>query len=822
MSDDYRPDSRSGDRGPSRNGRTDGPSQPGSRAGNGAGKRAHGPGDLWGAKPGSRRAKRAVGPTAAELAAMNGWKRRRALKKRRIARMSTGKRVSRRIGVIATSLLAVFALLFTVAAIGVYKVVNVPSPDSLNTSQTAQLLYSDGTPIASITGGENRTSVPLSKVPEHVRSAVIAAEDRGFYSEPGISIRGTLRAVLNDIKGGSVQGGSTITQQYVKNAYLSSDQTLGRKVKEAAIALKLSREYSKDTILENYLNTIYFGRGAYGIQAAAKAYFGVNVQQLTVSQGALLAAVIKSPEYYDPRITPTAAKDRWGYVVDGMVSIGKLSQTERDTLKFPTTIKKAAAKSSALDGPLGLVWTQVKQELADNGIPESEINAKGLRITTTINRTAESDAIAAVKSTFANLSPQQKKDGTRPALVAVNPANGGVVAYYGNSTGTDFDYANGYRPPGSSFKPYTLATALQQNVDGKNAAYAISSTVNGSSPQNIAGTVVNNDPSDLQYSSPAVRVDFAMKVSLNTVFDAMANKVGPDNVRDMAIASGIRDVNGSGKKTLIRKDGTVSFGIGIGDADYAVRPVDQANGFATIANGGTAHKTFFVAKVADAQGNVLYRHKVSGSRAMDPKVANDVGLSLKPIADWSLDSLAGGRQSGAKTGTAGIQTGPNAGQNSDAWMVGYTPQLSTAVWVGTGGTKPIHNASGGQEYGRDLPGLTWKAFMDAYLNGQPNEPLPTTQMITKGANIAPSSTKPSSSAPSTTAPSSTAPSTTAPTTTAPAPTPTPTPTPTPSKSCGVLGVICTTTTPPASPTPTTTSQAPQGAATTTPAGAPAG
>jgi membrane peptidoglycan carboxypeptidase len=207
--------------------------------------------------------------------------------------MSRKKRIARRLGLLLTWLLGLLALLATVAAIGVYKFVNVPSPDSLVTNQLATLTYSDGTPIATV-GAENRVSVPLSKVPDHVRWAVIAAEDRGFYSEPGVSLRGTLRAAVNDVKGGSAQGGSTITQQYVKNAYLNFDQTLGRKLKEAAIALKLSREYSKDAILEKYLNIIYFGRGAYGIQAAAKAYFGVDVSKLTVAQGAVLAAVIKS------------------------------------------------------------------------------------------------------------------------------------------------------------------------------------------------------------------------------------------------------------------------------------------------------------------------------------------------------------------------------------------------------------------------------------------------------------------------------------------------------------------------------------------------
>src|SRR3954452_8511927 len=235
--------------------------------------------------------------------------------------MSRRNRILRRIGLVGTWLLGLLAVLMTVLAVTVYSVAHVPSPDELQTNQTATLQYADGSAMAYITGGENRTDVPLAKVPQYVQDAVIAAEDRSFYTEPGISVRGTIRAALNDLRGGSTQGGSTITQQYVKNAYLNSDQTLSRKLKELAISLKLSRQYAKKDILQNYLNTIYFGRQAYGIQAAAKAYFGVDVSKVTPAQGALLAAVIKAPEYFDPAITPEAAKGRWNYVVDGMVSI---------------------------------------------------------------------------------------------------------------------------------------------------------------------------------------------------------------------------------------------------------------------------------------------------------------------------------------------------------------------------------------------------------------------------------------------------------------------------------------------------------------------
>ena len=710
-------------------------------------------------------------PSADGAGSQSGWqrwrdtrKRKHAAKKRRLARMSRKKRVLRRTGIVATSLLAVLALCVSVLAFAVYKLADVPSPDSLDTSQTAILYYADGTEMARV-GAENRIVVPLSKVPEHVRDAVIAAEDRNFYSEPGVSVKGTLRAVWNDITGGDQQGGSTITQQYVKNAYLNADQTLSRKVKEAAIALKLSREYSKDDILENYLNTIYFGRGAYGIEAASEAYFGVSVDKLDVSQGALLAAVIKSPEYFDPAVNAAAAKGRWDYVVDGMVSTGALTQAQRAALKFPATITQKT-QSSATAGPMGLVWKQVQAELGEHGIDAAEINTKGLRIYTTIDPKAQQDATQAIADHWADLTPEQKN--LVPALVAVSPANGAVLAYYGNSNGANLDYANSYFPPGSSFKPYTLATALTQNLQGKKPAYALDSVYNGNYCVTIAGTRICNDPGDEGVSGMKT-LAYAMQVSLNTTYDGLAYEIGPSNVAATAHAMGIAKTRpGTDQPTLVNAAGQTTFGIGIGDSDYSVRPIDQAVGFATIANGGTTHQAHFITKVTDAKGNVLYQYANQGTRSLDPRVANDVGLALKPVADWSGVPLADGRESGSKTGTAGIQDSTD-GANSDAWMVGYTPQVSAAVWVGTGAVSPIVNSSGEPEYGADLPGHIWQQFMDTYLAGQPNLPLPTKQEIHGGSNVAPTTTAPKTTAPTTTAPTTTAPKTTsaAPTTSAP-------------------------------------------------------
>jgi membrane peptidoglycan carboxypeptidase len=659
----------------------------------------------------------------------------------------------------------------------------------------ATLTYADGSTIATV-GAENRVSVPLSNVPVFVRDAVIAAEDRGFYSEPGISIKGTVRAAVNDLKGGSAQGGSTITQQYVKNAYLNSDQTLSRKLKEAAISLKLSREYSKDEILEYYLNTIYFGRGAYGIQAASQAYFGVDVGKLTVAQGALLAAVIKSPEYYDPRITPAASKDRWVYVVDGMVSTGKLTQAARDALKFPTTVKKAST-ASALDGPMGLVWTQVKAELAADGIDASEINTRGLKIQTTIDKSAENAAISAIGQTYSNLQSFQKN--LRPALTAVNPTSGAVVAYYGGSNGTGLDYAQSWRPPGSSFKPYVTATALTQNLAGKTPAYNIQSVFNGASPQDVDGQEFENDPTDPK--SGFYSLTQATTLSLNTVFGKLTSLVGAQNVVDTAHAMGIPTTQSStgpdpGAKTLVAANGNTDDYVGIGN--YPVRILDQAVGYATLADGGLYRPSYFVQKVTDAKGNVVFQHQDNAKRVLDPKVVNDTTLAMESVAPTSGLALFDGRKVAAKTGTVGIQNSANA---SDGWTVGFTPQISVSSWVGSDKVEPIYNSAGDPEYGKDLAGNAWKLFMDSYLQNTAPAAMPSTQMIYQGKNGPPASSTPSPTptpSKSSTPPSSSAPS--------------PTPTPTPSKS---------TTPPPSSAPPSSsapsssTSAAPTSSAATT-------
>jgi membrane peptidoglycan carboxypeptidase len=753
------------------------------------------------------------GTKGTEKAAKQGtfrerWKKRRAARKKRVAAMSRKRRYARRAGILGTWFLGIVAVMMVTAMILFYTLSDVPQPGDLPLPQVATILYSDGSVMARI-GTVNRTVVHLDQVPKQVQWDVIAAEDRNFYNEPGVSITGTFRAALNDLTGGDTQGGSGITQQYAKNAYLSDSRTMSRKLKELAIAVKLSRDYSKDQILEFYLNTVYFGRGAYGIEAASQAFFGKDVSKLDVSEGAVLAALLRAPTYYDPANNPSEAKGRWKYVLDGMVSTHHLTQQQEDALTFPKVIAPKKNNGLSVAGPKALIVQRVIAELEAHNISEEEIYARGLKIQTTINRNAQNAAESAIKQTFGNLTKQQKN--MKNALIAVAPKTGAVLAYYGGPNGNNYagikdyyDYAGlGSASPGSSFKPYTLATALTQTLDKKSKGkpIAIDSVVDGSFCTTIEATKICNDPSDQQYSSSAIKVSDAMKYSLNTTFDEMASKVGPSNVAATAHAAGISKLI-NGKPSLTNSNGKTTFGIGIGD--FPVHPIDQAVGFATFANGGKANSAYFVKSAIGSDGGVVYRHKATTTRAVDSKVANDVTMTLEPIAGFSGVALANGRPSAAKTGTEGIQTGKHKGGNSDAWTVGFTPQVSTAVWVGSGdSTTPIYDASGGPEYGRDLPGKAWKIFMDTWLSGKPSEQLPDKQMIKTSESGSSSSPSPSKTptASKTPTPSHT-------------PTPSRTPTPThsstpppstssappsqpPVTSCaqGLLGQNCTTTTP---------------------------
>lgn len=604
-----------------------------------------------------------------------------------------------------------------------YMIVDVPKPGDIRTAQVSTILASDGSEIAKIVPPEgNRVDVKIDQIPVHVRDAVMAAEDRDFYSNPGFSFTGFLRAFKNNIFGGDLQGGSTITQQYVKNALVGDARSgIGgviRKAKELVISTKMSGEWSKDQVLESYLNIIYFGRGAYGVAAASKAYFDKPVEQLTVSEGALLAALIQRPSGLDPAVDPDASAVRWNWVLDGMVEIGALSETDRAAQVFPPTIPPdLAGTQNETTGPNGLIERQVVNELLEIfNISEQALNTEGLQITTTIDPKAQAAALESVEEYMDGQDPDM-----RTAVVSIDPKTGGVKAYYGGSDANGFDFAQAGLPTGSSFKVFALVAALEQ---GMGLGYQVDSSpveVNGIRISNVEGS-----------SCGTCNIAEALKRSLNTSYYRLMLELenGPQDVADAAHKAGIAESIPGVEHTLSEdgKGGPPNNGIVLGQ--YQSRVLDMASAYATIAASGVYHKPHFVQKVVNAQGDVLFdatQEDNSGEQRIDKNVADNVIAAMQPIAGYSGRALAGGRPSGAKTGTN--QLG-DTGDNRDAWMVGFTPSLSTAVWVGTtDGTKPLVNESGSAVYGSGLPGQIWKSTMDGALDGTDDETFPKPEEI---------------------------------------------------------------------------------------------
>ncbi|HET6735641.1 transglycosylase domain-containing protein [Mycobacterium sp.] len=605
-----------------------------------------------------------------------------------------------------------------------YMIVDVPKPGDIRTSQVSTILASDGSELAKIVPPEgNRVDVNIEQIPVHVRDAVMAAEDRDFYSNPGFSFTGFARAIKNNLFGGDLQGGSTITQQYVKNALVGSERSgvggLIRKAKELVISTKMSGEWSKDQVLQSYLNIIYFGRGSYGIAAASRAYFDKPVEQLTVADGALLAALIQRPSGLDPAVNPEGASERWNWVLDGMVEIGALSPADRAAQVFPPTVPPDLASSqNQTTGPNGLIERQVTKELLELfDIDEQTLNTEGLQVTTTIDPKAQKAAEEAAAEYLEGQDPDM-----RTAVVSIDPRTGGVKAYYGGTDANGFDFAQAGLQTGSSFKVFALVAALQQGIG---LGYNIDS-----SPLTLNGITINNVEGG---GCGTCNIAEALKRSLNTSYYRLMLKLnnGPADVAEAAHQAGIAESIPGVEHTLSEdgKGGPPNNGIVLGQ--YQTRVLDMASAYATIAASGVYHKPHFVQKVVNAQGEVLFDasgQDNTGEQRIDKKVADNVTSAMQPIAAYSNGhNLAGGRPSAAKTGT--VQLG-DTGANRDAWMVGFTPSLSTAVWVGTTeGTKPLENKWGSPIYGSGVPSDIWKATMDGALEDTENESFPKPEEI---------------------------------------------------------------------------------------------
>ncbi|MGW5387761.1 transglycosylase domain-containing protein [Nocardia sp. NPDC003963] len=627
---------------------------------------------------------------------------------------SRGRRIRHLLLWLFTILVAVPALIIAL----VYWSAEIPAAGTVPINQTATITASDGTTVlAKVVPPEgNRTPVPLSDVPEHVREAVLSAEDRNFYTNPGFSTSGLLRAVRDNVLGrANAGGGSTITQQYVKNAFLDSERTVSRKAHELIISSKMAKEWSKDDILGAYLNTIYFGRGAYGVAAAAQAYFGKPVPELTVAEGAVLAALIRSPSGLDPQTRLPQLLQRWNYVLNGMVEMRALAPGERDAIVFPPTIPPPAPEdANTTRGPEGHIKTQVLRELADAGISDQELNTGALQITTTIDARAQEAATTAATGALDGQPPE-----LRTAVTSIDPRSGAVRAYYGGADGIGFDFAQAPVQTGSAFKTFAVLAALQQGIPLSRAF--------DSAPVDVNGVLVRNVENE---SCGTCSLGEAYKRSLNTSFYrlTLAMNNGPQAIADAAHQAGIpQDIPGVPGQSLTEMGSAPMPSIVLGT--YLVRPIDMASAYATIADDGRYHQPYFVERVVRGDGRVLL------DRGGDPQqrtgaqpppaeqripqtIAAQTAAAMLPIASYSNGHALNGRPSSAKTGTT--QLG-DTGQNKDAWMVGFTPSLSTAVWVGTESNLPIVTAGGGRIYGSGLPADIWKQTMDGGLVDTPVE-----------------------------------------------------------------------------------------------------
>ena len=591
----------------------------------------------------------------------------------------------------------------------------VPTPDAAVNNQVTVVSYADGTPLTRLVPEEgNRIKVSLEQVPVHVRYAVLAAEDRSFYSNPGFDLTGIARAAWNQLRGG-VGGGSTITQQFVKKALVGDEQTLWRKYKEVVLAVKLSQQRTKDEILADYLNTIYFGRGAYGMQSAAQAYFGKNVDQLTPTEGALLAGLIQSPSRWDPAVNPERAVARWNFVLDGMVSQGWMDPAERAGAHFPQTQARRALARGVPTDSRGHIVSAVTAELEDLGFTEQDVAQQGLRITTTIDPRRQQQVVDAAHDAL-----DKQPVNLRSAVVQIDPRTGAVLAYYGGDNGLGLDYAQVRKLAGSTFKPFVVLAALLRDPPVGLGEVFDGREVPGL--RNAEGA--DCDECDLKQ---------AMTVSNNVVFHTLTKKIGPEAVAAAARAAGITSPLDNPTE-----------GIALGNKE--VSTFELASAYATLAAGGVWRQPHLVASVVTADGTVLYQASTEGERRFPERVARNVVESMLDVAEHDDLALPGGRPVAAKTGTVESRF---EGENNDAWMAGFTPSLSTAVWLGTDMNSPIRTARGRPIRGSSLPGDVWQEAMSKALAGTPVEDFPPLRPIGKppsplGANETPPPSAPPS------------------------------------------------------------------------------
>ncbi|MHC6628117.1 transglycosylase domain-containing protein [Streptomyces globosus] len=614
----------------------------------------------------------------------------------------------------ALGTLLALALLVGGALVAGYLLVDIPPANAAATAQSNVYLYSDGTQLAR-DGEVNRVNVTLSQIPRTVQEAVLAAEDRDFHTERAVDPKAMLRAAWNTLTGKGRQSGSTITQQYVKNYYLGQEQTINRKVKEFFIAIKLGREKSKAYILEGYLNTSYFGRNAYGIQAAAQAYYGKDVGRLTTAEGAYLATLLNSPSTFDVVTHPRSrdrALARWNYVLDGMVKKQWLTEAERAATAFPEPgrIRPAAG----LSGQRGYLVEAVKDHITERGIlDEKTLSAGGYRITTTIDRRRQADFTEAVTDRMlTRLDPAARPVDrfVRAGGVSIDPATGKVIAMYGG-----IDYTRQYvnnatrhdHQVASTFKPLVFAAAVENRSRTQDGRPITPNTVyNGDNKRRVTGTRVSYAPeNEGRQSYGDITVTTATDLSVNTVFAQMVVDVGTDRVKQTAIALGIPENT---------PNFTAGPAMALGTLQASV--LDMAQAYATLADHGRRTPHTFIEKITKG-GDTLALPDRSPEQAISRQAADTTTSILLSVVDngTGTAALAAGHPAAGKTGTAE--------EDRSAWFAAYTPTLVTVVAMmgqdpDTGTPQSLYGALGEARIGGGgYPARIWAQYTRSALEG---------------------------------------------------------------------------------------------------------
>ena len=590
--------------------------------------------------------------------------------------------------VLVASVFAIFGLGFGAVAT-LYATIDIPAPADFAVASTTKIYYSDGTTELGTLADYQREPVTLDQVPEYLQKGVVASEDASFYTNSGVSPRGILRAFVNNITGGRQQGGSTLTQQYVERYYLGTTKGYVGKAKEALLAMKINRQESKEQILENYLNTIYFGRGAYGVEMAAQKYFGTSVKALNLSQSALLVAVIPSPSGWDPAVNREMAEAKWNRVLDRMVGEGYLSQSERDQQTFPETI--APSTSNSFSGTNGYLMSTVVNELVAMGkFTVDDLNQKGLKIVTTINKTMQEAAVDSV-----NKLPKDRPSNNYVGLISTDPRNGEIYALYG---GADYlvrqrnSVTQDHAQAGSTFKPFGLLAALKQGI-------SLNKTFDSTTPKKFGAIEVNNFDDK---SRGMVNLVTATKYSINTAYVGLNNKIGPANTKAAAIEAGLPADTPGLDDTLTNVLGSAS-----------PRAIDMAKAYSTFANKGKTTTPHIVRTVIDRSGATVFQGDTGGVQAVDADIVAQMNVALQATTRGDGTAKTAGKLDRPVAGKTGTSS-----DTRSAWFIGYVPQMLTAVnmyQVGPNGEEEALTGFGKYWYGiggGSFPAEIWLRYME--------------------------------------------------------------------------------------------------------------